>query len=516
MLQTILQGTRPRFLTDVLRIAQTTCGDQVKIVTSTQRLSYADIALYSDRLAGRLVARDVRPGDRVVISLPNSAEFIIACFAVWKARGVVVALDHCGGAASLQSILERIEPIALIADANFAEKIRGMGVVLRFFRVFFLRNGGTELSAMSQPPVEFLQSAMESDAEAKLPALAQPDDLATITFTSGSTNLPKGVMHTHESILACASFTKSYLQLSPDDVMMLPLPLHHVLAFRRFLTCFLAECTLVLASSNVFMMKQFSETLPTGLVLVPSACKILIDNFADFFRKEGRCLRYVEIGSDPISAERLHALQTILPDARLHLTYGLTEGRVGYLKAGSNGVFDRLDRSNRGVEIKVVDDHGVAVGEGDAGEILISGSGLFNGYWGDSTSARTRCTQDGFRTGDLGIVEKDGIRLAGRMDDIIKIGGHKINPCEIETVLLRHPAVAEAVVTAHMDAEGSFGHDLQALVVRKAGVVVSDIELIDYCREHLELYKVPAIIHFRDSLPKTALGKIQRHLVTQS
>ena len=323
-------------------------------------------------------------------------------------------------------------------------------------------------------------------------------------------------MHTHESILACASFTKSYLQLSPDDVMMLPLPLHHVLAFRRFLTCFLAECTLVLASSNVFMMKQFSETLPTGLVLVPSACKILIDNFADFFRKEGRCLRYVEIGSDPISAERLHALQTILPDARLHLTYGLTEGRVGYLKAGSNGVFDRLDRSNRGVEIKVVDDHGVAVGEGDAGEILISGSGLFNGYWGDSTSARTRCTQDGFRTGDLGIVEKDGIRLAGRMDDIIKIGGHKINPCEIETVLLRHPAVAEAVVTAHMDAEGSFGHDLQALVVRKAGVVVSDIELIDYCREHLELYKVPAIIHFRDSLPKTAPGKIQRHLVTQS
>jgi len=513
----ISEENRPRVLTDVLRIAETTCGDQVKVVSSTQRLSYAEIGRYSDRLASRLVAHDVNPGDRVVIGLPNSTEFIIACFAVWKARGVVVAIDHHAQAENLRSILERTEPVVLIAEANFAEKIQEMPVPLRSFRAFFLKNGCTDPSATGQISVESFHSAIESDAElANLPVVAQPDDLATITFTSGSTNVPKGVMHTHESILACASFTLSYLQLSRDDVMMLPLPLHHVLAFRRFLTCFLAQCTLVLAS-DIFMMRQFSTARPTGLVLVPSACDILIDKFADFFHKQGECLRYVEIGSEPISGERLHALQTILPNVRVHLTYGLTEGRVGYLRAGSNGVFDRLDRSNQGVEIAVVDADGDPVGEGETGEILIFGSGLFKGYWGDSVATQTQWKEAGFRTGDLGIVDENGrIRLAGRIDDIIKIGGHKINPREIETVLQRHPAVAEAVVTGRVAAQGDLGNALQAFVVCRKGFVASDIELLAYCREHLELYKVPATIHFRVSLPKTSLGKIQRHIVAQS
>ena len=170
---------------------------------------------------------------------------------------------------------------------------------------------------------------------------AQPDDFATIIFTSGSTGTPKGVMHTHESTLACASFTHSFLQLSKCDVMMVPLPLHHILAFRRLLTCVLAQCSVVIAP-DIFIMKQILTCRPTGLVLVPAACNILIDNFSGFLREHGASLRYVEIGSEPIHPERLSALQGILPNAQIHLTYGLTEGLVGYLKRGPNGVFDRL------------------------------------------------------------------------------------------------------------------------------------------------------------------------------
>jgi acyl-CoA synthetase (AMP-forming)/AMP-acid ligase II len=265
---------------------------------------------------------------------------------------------------------------------------------------------------------------------------------------------------------------------------------------------------------GIFIMKQFSETRPTGLVLVPSACNILIDNFAPFLRNAGECLRYVEIGSEPMSMERLQALQAILPNTRIHLTYGLTEGRVGYLTAGPNGTFDRLDRSNHGLEIEVVDGNGLPVDQGETGEILISGGGLFKGYWGDSSEAQNALKVFGFRTGDLGMMDDNGkIRFIGRLDDIIKVGGHKIHPREIEAVLQRHPGVAEAVVAGHGDPGATLGCVLQAFVVRKKGFVVSDCELLAHCRELLELYKVPATICFREAFPKTALGKIQRRLV---
>ncbi len=508
------QEQSPRLLPDVLRTAAKACGGGVKVVSGTERLSYAEIDRYSDRLASRLMAHHIRPGDRVVIGLPNSAEFIIACFAVWKVRAVVVALDPCAVAANLRGIVEKIEPTALIAERGFAEKILETAAALRFFRAFFLQNDRGSPLATGPIAVEPMQSATLSEAgPARLPAGAQPDELATITFTSGSTNVPKGVMHTHGSILACASFTQSYLKLSQHDVVMLPLPLHHVLAFRRFMTCFLAQCELVLVP-GIFIMKQFSETCPTGIVLVPSACNILIDNFAPFLRKAGEYLRYIEIGSEPMSSERLQALQAILPNTRIHLTYGLTEGRVGYLTAGSNGTFDRLDRSNHGLKIEVVDGDGLPVNQEETGEILISGAGLFKGYWGDSTAKQNAVKLHGFRTGDLGMMDENGrIRLIGRLDDIIKVGGHKIHPREIEAVLQRHPSVAEVVVAGHRDPAASLGSVLRAFVVRKKGFVVSDTELLAHCHEHLELYKVPATICFRESFPKTALGKIQRRLV---
>lgn len=504
----------PRLLPDVLRVAAKACGGQVKVVSGTAHLSYADINLRSDRLAGRLMAHQIRPGDRVMIGLPNSAEFIIACFAVWKVRAVVVALDPCTVAANLRSILEKIEPTALIAERGFAEKILQTPAPLQSFRAFFLNHSCGSPLPTAQTAVEPMESAILSQTlPPRIPTGAQPDELATITFTSGSTNVPKGVMHTHQSILACASFTQSYLKLTQQDVVMLPLPLHHVLAFRRFLTCFLAQCRLVLVP-GIFIMKQFSETRPTGLVLVPSACHILIDNFSSFLRKAGKSLRYVEIGSEPISAERLQALQTILPNTRIHLTYGLTEGRVGYLTAGPNGNFDRMDCSNHGLEIAVVDSNGHSVKPGETGEILISGAGLFQGYWGDSINEQNALKTRGFRTRDLGMLDENGkIQLIGRLDDIIKVGGHKIHPREIEAVLQGHPGVAEAIVGGYRGPGASLGCMLQAFVVRKQGVSVSGSELLAHCQAHLELYKVPATICFRESFPKTALGKIQRHLV---
>jgi len=284
----------PRLLQDALRNASRESGDQAKFISGTERLSYAEIDLCSNRLASRLIAHHVRAGDRIILALPNSAAFVISCFAIWKARAVVVALDPAIRSTNLQHILERTEPSALIAEKSLVERVQEMPKVLRFFHAFFLKDPASTPSDSAHIAIECLQTAITSGPEmATLPAGARPDDLSTITFTSGSTGAPKGVMHTHESTLACASFTLNFLELLKSDVMVVPLPLHHILAFRRFLTCFLAQCTVLIAPDIFVALRQFPALRPTGVVLVPAACNMIIDTFASFFRDNGDSLRYV-------------------------------------------------------------------------------------------------------------------------------------------------------------------------------------------------------------------------------
>lgn len=503
-------------LQDALRHAAEQCAQETKFFSGSERLSFAEIDAASDRLARRLIEQQIRPGDRVILGLPNSSAFITACFAIWKARAVVVALDPATRSGNLQSILERTEPTALICTSSFAERVRETPAVLRFFKAIFL----DDLPAGSPEgpiPVESLAQAISTaQAATALPIGAHADDLASITFTSGSTGVPKGVMHTHAGILACASYTLNFLQLSRSDVIVVPLPLHHILAFRRYLTAFLAQCSILIAPDIFVALAHFPKLRPTGLVMVPAACNMLIDNFAAFFRQNGGSLRYLEIGSEPMSPERLAALQDILPNTQILLTYGLTEGRVGYLKAGPNGVYNRVPSSNDGLDVHVIDNEGKRVGAGETGEILLNGSGLLKGYWGDAQEALDKIKNEGFRTGDMGLMEANGdVQLMGRIDDILKVGGHKINPREVEAVLQRHPAIAEAVLVGLADPRKIMEAKLHALIVLRTETAPSDEELSAHCRKHLEPYKIPATFHVRTSFPKTPVGKIQRHLVVE-
>jgi long-chain acyl-CoA synthetase len=507
----------PRLFQDALRNAARECSRQIKFISGAERHSYADIDLFSDRLAKSLIAHGVQSGDRAIVGLPNSAAFIIACFAIWKARAVVVALDPAIRSTNLQHILERTRPTALIASSTFADRVREMPEVIPYFRTFYLKDAYPDSSSSSAIQVLSLTGAIaDQTLSATLPTDAQPDDLASITFTSGSTGMPKGVMHTHESTLACATYTLNFLKLSKNDVMALPLPLHHILAFRRFLTSFLAQATTLIAPDIFVALGQFPEFRPTGLVLVPAACNMLIDNFASFFHKNGNSLRYIEIGSEPMSPERLSALQGALPETQILLTYGLTEGRVGYLKAGPNGVFNRVPSFNDGLHVQVVDARGEPVASAETGEILLTGPGLLKGYWGDSEEALAKIKSQGFRTGDMGFKEANGdVQLMGRIDDILKVGGHKINPREVEAVLQRHQAVVEAVLVGLADPQKIMEAKLHAFIILREGMAPTDEELLAHCRKHLEPYKVPTSFQFRKSFPKTTLGKIQRHLVAQ-
>jgi acyl-coenzyme A synthetase/AMP-(fatty) acid ligase len=161
-----------------------------------------------------------------------------------------------------------------------------------------------------------------------------------------------------------------------------------------------------------------------------------------------------------------------------------------------------------------VDSQGQPVAREQTGEIVLKGQGLMKGYFGEPEAAQERLRSQGFRTRDMGRVDASGeIALLGRLDDILKIAGHKINPLEVEATLNHHPAVAESAVLGLPDPRGILELELHAFVVLRKSTAPTSSELLAHCRQYLEPYKVPNGIHFCTSFPKSSLGKIQRQLL---
>jgi long-chain acyl-CoA synthetase len=319
-------------------------------------------------------------------------------------------------------------------------------------------------------------------------------------------------MHTHESWLAGAAFTKDYHGLTQRDAIVIPLPPHHGLAFRQILTYIMAGAPILLATDIYQALKLMRDHRPSAAVLVPAGVNILIDHFVTVLQELAPSLRYLEIGSAPLGADRFNHLRRLLPSTFIHLPYGLTEARVGFLKAGSDGMLNRIAKVATGLELQLVDEQGSKVSQGQSGEILLKGRGLMKGYWGQSEPEIASLKEQGFRTGDMGVIDEQGdIALIGRKDEMLKVGGHKVNPAEIEDVLRRHTGVAECAVIGMVDPNGIFETKLHAFVV-PAGKndAPADKDLEAHCRKHLEAFKVPSHFHFHQSLPKSPLGKILR------
>jgi long-chain acyl-CoA synthetase len=501
-------------LPDILSNAARAAGVQGGIAFRGTEVSYADLNAMSCRLADGLAAAGVVPGDRVVVLLPNSVEFVVSCFAVWKAGCILVPEDPSIKSESLGHILQDAAPGALIVGHSVAEGLEGLGQRLENVKVVFVKDRTFALSGLANLRVESLDEVLDREVEAKVTRAAgcHPGEVASITYTSGTTGRPKGVMHTHESWLAGASFTRDYHGLTKRDTIVIPLPLHHGLAFRQILAYVLAGARILLASDIYQALKLMRDHRPSAIVLVPAGVNILIDRFSTTLQELSPSLRYMEIGSAPLTAERFHQLRQLMPSTSIHLPYGLTEARVGFLKAGADGLLNRIAKVAPNLDLQLIDEQGDPLPAGQVGEILLKGPGLMKGYWGQSENEMAALKNAGFRTGDMGMIDERGdVALLGRRDDMLKIGGHKVNPAEVEAVLKRHASVLECAVIGLADPSGVFETKLHAFVVpANKGEAPGERELEAHCRSYLEAFKVPTRFHFHNSLPKSSVGKILR------
>jgi len=340
------------------------------------------------------------------------------------------------------------------------------------------------------------------------------EDCAEIIFTSGSTGKPKGVMISHKNLIANTNSILAYLNLNQNDRMLVVLPFFYCYGLSLLHTHLRVGASIVLNNSFIFLGKVISNLLDyecTGFAGVPSHFQILLRKSESFKKTAFPALKYVTQAGGGLSVALIDEFRESFPDVKFYVMYGQTEAtaRLSFLppelievKKGSIG------KGIPGVELKVVNSHGKPVEPGETGEIVAHGENIMLGYYADDLETENTVKSGWLYTGDIGTIDEDNyIYLTARKKDIIKVGGKRISPKEIETVILQLPEIVDCVVEGILD--DLLGEAIKATVVinKNSTSSLDEQSIKQHCSIHLSTYKIPQVIEFRDQIPLSASGK---------
>lgn len=493
---------------------------KIALIHRGVRLTYDEINRKANQVAALLRSQGIRRGDRVAIFLENSVESVISLFGILKADAVFLMLSSQLKAPKLGYILNNCEAKSLITDVG---KLKGVADILQSApsveTVIPVGDHGKiepgiHRNMIAWSEAESLPGSQVSGRNANIDV-----DLASIIYTSGSTGSPKGVMLTHLNMVSAATSITTYLENLPQDIVINVLPLSFDYGLYQVLMTFKFGGTLVLERSFVFpyeIVKRMSEEKVTGFPGVPTIFAILLQ-MKDLKKYDLSSLRYITNTAAALPVTHIQQIRETFPQARLYSMYGLTEcKRVSYLPPEE--LDRRPDSVGRGMpneEVWVVDDLGNRLGPGAVGELVVRGSNVMKGYWGD-TETTDRVLKPGplpgervLYTGDLFRMDEEGfIYFVGRKDDMIKTRGERVSPKEVENAMYSAEGVAEAAVIPVPD--DLLGSAIKAYIVPKEGASLSEKQMLLHCKKMLEEFAIPKYFDFRDSLPKNASGKIDK------
>ena len=490
--------------------------DKVCLISGGRRFCYGEIEEKANRLANALIAQGICRGDRVVIYLPNCVELVVAIFAVLKAGGVFVVVNPTTKFSKLVYIINNSQATALIATGRRINLLELISKVQHAMKAIVITSALPE-ETISSEIIPYSQIQNRFSAQ-RPPRVNISLDLACLIYTSGSTGEPKGVMSDHSNIVFAANSIIQYLQNVETDIVINVLPLSFDYGLYQLLMVFKFGGTLVLEKGFAYpaaIMKCIEDERVTGFPGVPMLFAILLN--MDLSPYDLASLRYLTNTAAALPPAHILQLRNKFPWATLYSMYGLTETkRTLYLPP------DQLDtRPNSvgiaipGTEVWIVNDQGTRLGTGEVGELVVRGQHVMRGYWGDADTTAERFRPGiipGERvcyTGDLFRMDEEGyLYFVARKDDIIKSRGEKVSPKEVENVLYGLEDVKEAAVIGIPDP--ILGQAIKAFVVIE-GMSLTETEILNHCREHLEDFMVPKVVEFVRSLPKTPSGKIRRN-----
>jgi long-chain acyl-CoA synthetase len=477
--------------------------DRTAVKLDDAELTYQQLDGATAHIAGLLREKGVEPGDRVGIMLPNVPYFPVCYYGVLRAGATVVPMNV---------LLKRREVEFYLSDP---------GAKLLFAWDDF--HGDAEAGAEDAGaecivvvPGEFEELVGKADAHADVAETAD-DDTAVILYTSGTTGTPKGAELTHANLKRNCEISGELFDLGADAMVLGALPLFH--SFGQ--TCSLNAT--VAAGGTLTLIPRFDpakalEIIQRDRVNVFQGVPTMYNAMLHCDARENydtSTLKFCASGGSAMPVELLRGFEEAF-ECKVLEGYGLSE-------SSPVASFNHPDRDQKpgsigtpveGVEMKVVDEDGNELPQGEVGEIVIRGHNVMKGYW-NKQDATDEVMRDGwFHTGDMAKVDEDGyFFIVDRKKDLIIRGGYNVYPREIEEVLYEHPAVREAAVVGVPD--DSLGEEVGAAVALKDGEEVSADDLRSFVKEHVAAYKYPRKIWFVDDLPKGPTGKILKREIEQ-
>jgi acyl-CoA synthetase (AMP-forming)/AMP-acid ligase II len=507
-------GTIPRMLRDQ---AARYAGDEV-VAADGVRLTMAELARRAAEVARGLLALGVEPGDRVAIWAPNNPDWVVTAYGLWETGAIVAPLSTRFKGIEAGDVLGKAGARVLFVAEGFMDtsyldllaEVRGDLPALEHV----ISYGAADRPGVLSWP-EFLAGGAAVPAEvAEDRALAvDPDDLAEIMATSGTTGTPKGVMLHHAQLLRGYWDWAEIVTLRADDRYPIIAPFSHGFGINAgLLACVLRRATMmpVARFAPDELMTMIERDRVSILAGPPTLFFRILEEVGDY---DLSSLRVAICGAAAVPPELIRRLLDRVGLERMINAYGLMEGTVVSMTRAEDPVEVVAGSTGRpvpGVSVQVVDDDGKELPPGERGEILVGGYGVMRGYWDDPDKTAEAIDADGrLRTGDIGAFDEHGnLTIVDRKKEMFIVGGFNAYPAEIEALLLRHPDLAQAAVVGVPDE--ALGEAGWAFVVPAPGATVEPDAIISWARVNMSNYKVPRRVLVLDALPVNVNGKVDK------
>lgn len=511
-------------------------GNRTAYINHGTHITYKEVEEHSRHFANYLLQNlQLEKGDRVGVMLPNILQFPIVFFGILRAGLIVVNINPLYTPAELRPILEDSNIATIVVLAQFASTIEKVlpftalkNVIIteitdlfpplkRMVTSFVLKHilHKTPVHRLSHP-IYFLDALAFGKTVLFTPGPIARDDIAILQYTGGTTGLPKGVMLTHRNLLANIiqglAWISPLLSSDPPETFVTPLPLYHIFSMTANALIPLCLGAVNILITNPKDIKQFIEEIAhqpfTVITGVNTLYKTLL-NSPQFLKNVSFAHLKLALAGGMSLQKDIASLWQKTTGKPLLEAYGLSEASPGISMMPVN-----LEQRREGsvglpwpsTEVDIRSDTGISLNINEEGEIWVKGPQVMQGYWNNLQATRSVLIDDWLDTGDIGKIDADGfLSIVDRKKDMIIVSGFNIYPSEVEAVLLKHPDIQEAAVVGVLDKDG--------LEIVKACIVLRRPKLnrqdvIAYCKTYLSAYKIPRIIEFRDSLPKSAVGKV--------
>ncbi len=476
--------------------------ERTALVYEEQQISFGDLQRRVEAVGGLLIAQDVRPGDVVALLMKNSAAFIELALAISHVGAVLLPINYRLGADEVAYILDHAGAVLLFSDEEIETSAGGAR------RIVVSKSAQADSSVLTTNGVT-----------SSPPHVCQPDDLYRLMYTSGTTDRPKGVMHTYANVAWKCFDHVTTLGLTKDDRLLVVGPLYHVGAFDlpglavmaqggilAVMRDFEPEATLSLIQRERITGGWMAPVMLNRLLAVPQRDRFDLSSF-----------QWLIGGGEKTPEERIREFGSLFPQARYIDAYGLTETCSGDTMMEAGREIEKIGSTGRAlahVQIAVMDDLGQPLRAGVQGEVCLRGPKVTHGYWKDPERTTESFFGDWFRTGDIGLLDGEGfLYLTDRKKDMIISGGENIASSEVERVLYQLPQVAEVAVIGLPDEQ--WGERVTAVVVLRPGTILTKEEVRAHCDGRLGGFKTPKELIVRDTLPRNPSGKVLKRLLRQ-